>query len=227
MAGLSFRNNIISGPVGQQILLHDPAGNLIELFAPPTDRPQKGSSIPFDRREFLTGSGLAVAAAAGVGSAATACSGPSRPSPPDGKPDYTVHIGTGLVELAPDRVVSTTTYNGQFPGPLMRFKRGSNHLSTFITTPTRLNNCTGTARKLPVDVDGAAEEGTPYIPAHGMRRISFMPGPAGFRFYHTHIARERHLFRGQYSGQVGPVYIEPKQNPGGLRSGSLPHAQGI
>jgi catechol 2,3-dioxygenase-like lactoylglutathione lyase family enzyme len=31
---LSFRKNIISGPVGQQILLHDPARNLIELFQP-------------------------------------------------------------------------------------------------------------------------------------------------------------------------------------------------
>jgi catechol 2,3-dioxygenase-like lactoylglutathione lyase family enzyme len=34
VAGLSFGNNIISEPVGQQILLHDPAGNLIELFHP-------------------------------------------------------------------------------------------------------------------------------------------------------------------------------------------------
>ena len=81
--------------------------------------------MPLDRREFLTCSGLAVAAAAaGVGSAATACSGPSRPSPPRGKPDYTVRIGTGTVELAPDRVVSTIVYNGQFPGPLLRFKEG-------------------------------------------------------------------------------------------------------
>ena len=32
--GLSFRKNIISGQFGQQILLHDPAGNLIELFQP-------------------------------------------------------------------------------------------------------------------------------------------------------------------------------------------------
>ena len=32
VAGLSFRNNIISGPVGQQILLHDPAANHVELF---------------------------------------------------------------------------------------------------------------------------------------------------------------------------------------------------
>ena len=33
-AGLTFRNQIISGPGGQQILLDDPAGNPIELFQP-------------------------------------------------------------------------------------------------------------------------------------------------------------------------------------------------
>jgi catechol 2,3-dioxygenase-like lactoylglutathione lyase family enzyme len=33
-AGLSFRNDIISGPGGQQILLDDPSGNPIELFQP-------------------------------------------------------------------------------------------------------------------------------------------------------------------------------------------------
>jgi catechol 2,3-dioxygenase-like lactoylglutathione lyase family enzyme len=33
-AGVSFRNEIISGPGGQQILLDDPSGNPIELFQP-------------------------------------------------------------------------------------------------------------------------------------------------------------------------------------------------
>jgi catechol 2,3-dioxygenase-like lactoylglutathione lyase family enzyme len=33
-AGLRFRNDIISGPGGQQILLDDPSGNPIELFQP-------------------------------------------------------------------------------------------------------------------------------------------------------------------------------------------------
>jgi catechol 2,3-dioxygenase-like lactoylglutathione lyase family enzyme len=32
--GVKFRNDIISGPGGQQILLEDPAGNPIELFQP-------------------------------------------------------------------------------------------------------------------------------------------------------------------------------------------------
>jgi catechol 2,3-dioxygenase-like lactoylglutathione lyase family enzyme len=33
-ADLTFRNDIVSGPGGQQILLEDPAGNPIELFQP-------------------------------------------------------------------------------------------------------------------------------------------------------------------------------------------------
>lgn len=32
--GLAFRNDIVKGPGGQQILLEDPAGNLVELFQP-------------------------------------------------------------------------------------------------------------------------------------------------------------------------------------------------
>jgi catechol 2,3-dioxygenase-like lactoylglutathione lyase family enzyme len=33
-AGVKFRNEIVSGPGGQQILLEDPAGNPVELFQP-------------------------------------------------------------------------------------------------------------------------------------------------------------------------------------------------
>jgi catechol 2,3-dioxygenase-like lactoylglutathione lyase family enzyme len=33
-AGLSFRSDVVAGPGGRQILLADPAGNLIELFTP-------------------------------------------------------------------------------------------------------------------------------------------------------------------------------------------------
>jgi predicted enzyme related to lactoylglutathione lyase len=33
-AGLSFRNEIVTGPGGSQILLDDPSGNPIELFQP-------------------------------------------------------------------------------------------------------------------------------------------------------------------------------------------------
>ncbi len=33
-AGLRFRNDIVIGPGGSQILLEDPSGNLVELFQP-------------------------------------------------------------------------------------------------------------------------------------------------------------------------------------------------
>jgi predicted enzyme related to lactoylglutathione lyase len=37
-AGLKFRNEIITGPGGSQILLDDPSGNPIELFQPQEKR---------------------------------------------------------------------------------------------------------------------------------------------------------------------------------------------
>ncbi|MGZ4714356.1 MAG: VOC family protein [Acidimicrobiia bacterium] len=33
-AGASFRNDIVTGPGGRQILLEDPSGNVVELFQP-------------------------------------------------------------------------------------------------------------------------------------------------------------------------------------------------
>lgn len=128
--------------------------------------------------------------------------------------DYTLRIGTSLVEVAPDRILSTTTYNGRFPGPLLRFTEGRRvvvDLHNDTDTPEQFH---WHGQTLPVEVDGSAEEGTPSIPAHGRRRIAFLPGPAGFRFYHTHTVPGANLAGGQYSGQVGPVYIEPRHEPG-------------
>jgi len=31
---VSFRNEVVSGPGGRQVLVEDPSGNLIELFQP-------------------------------------------------------------------------------------------------------------------------------------------------------------------------------------------------
>ena len=33
-SGVRFRNEMLTGPGGRQILLEDPAGNVIELFEP-------------------------------------------------------------------------------------------------------------------------------------------------------------------------------------------------
>jgi FtsP/CotA-like multicopper oxidase with cupredoxin domain len=169
--------------------------------------------MTIDRRRLLQAGGITALSAAFPNLVEAQSSG-NTPASPQGPADHTIRIGNGLVELAPDRTISTTTYNGQFPGPLLRFKEGQRivvdiHNDTF--TPEQLH---WRGQTVPVDVDGASEEGTPFIPAHGMRRISFTPGPAGLRFYHTHLTSGADLSGGQYGGQVGPVYIEPKREPG-------------
>ena len=128
--------------------------------------------------------------------------------------DYTLRIATGPVEIAPKRIVSATTYNGQFPGPLLRLKEGQPvtvDIHNDTDTPEQLH---WHGQMVPVDVDGSSEEGTPFIPAHGSRRITFTPRPSGFRFYHTHVRAGANLFNGQYSGLVGPVCIEGREEPG-------------
>jgi FtsP/CotA-like multicopper oxidase with cupredoxin domain len=130
------------------------------------------------------------------------------------KADYTLRIATGLAELAPEHIVSTTLYNGQFPGPLLRFKEGQRAVVDVYNDTDTPELVHWHGQIIPSDVDGAAEEGSPYVPPHGMRRISFAPKPTGFRFYHTHVVAGGDLNRGTYTGQVGPVYIEPKNEPG-------------
>lgn len=129
-------------------------------------------------------------------------------------PDYTLRIAVTPVEIAPDRIISVTTYNGQFPGPLLRFKEGKQVTVAVYNdtdTPEQLH---WHGQMVPSHVDGSAEEGTPFIPARGMRRITFTPRPSGFRFYHTHVRAGANLSAGQYGGQVGPVYIEAAHEPG-------------
>ncbi len=136
------------------------------------------------------------------------------PPPNARKADYTIEIANGLAELSPDQIVSTTLYNGQFPGPLLRFHEGQ-----AVTVDIRNNTdhpelLHWHGLKIPSDVDGAEEEGSPVIPPNGMFRATFTPNPGGLRFYHSHVRAGADLTRGQYSGLVGPVYIEPKENPG-------------
>jgi FtsP/CotA-like multicopper oxidase with cupredoxin domain len=171
------------------------------------------TQFAFSRRRFL-GTGVAVAGSSLVYGhrslfAQTASSGMDAT-----KADYSLNIATTPLELSPTRIVSVTTYNGLFPGPLLRLKEGRR-----VTVEVR--NETDVPQQLHwhgqfvgTDVDGASEEGTPFIAPHSSRRISFVPGPAGLRFYHTHVRAGADLAAGQYSGLIGPVYIEPKDDQG-------------
>jgi FtsP/CotA-like multicopper oxidase with cupredoxin domain len=183
-------------------------------------------SEPLTRRRFIkfagaaTGGVLLGSRTASSQSPMTMPQGPGPAAiasglvPHEERADHTIRIGIGLVEAGPKRILSTATYNGQFPGPLLRLKEGRRvvvDVHNDTDTPEQLH---WHGQFLPTDVDGAAEEGTPFIPARGMRRIAFTPGPSGLRFYHTHLRAGSDLHGGLYSGLAGPVYIEPKQEPG-------------
>src|SRR5450755_3510223 len=75
------------------------------------------------RRDFLKMAGVATGAA--LLPPDLLSQAPVAVAPPnDGPADYTLTIATKPIELAPNRIVSVTTYNGQFPGPLLRLKAG-------------------------------------------------------------------------------------------------------
>ena len=166
------------------------------------------------RREFLKAAAVTAGSALLARGRAAATIGPHPTTDLEQRADYELIIKVAPVEIAPDKIISIVTYNGQFPGPLLRLQEGKPvtvDVFNETDTPEQLH---WHGQKIPADVDGAAEERTPFIPPHGRRRIQFVPSPAGFRFYHTHARAGANLSAGQYSGQVGPVYIDPKHEPG-------------
>lgn len=169
------------------------------------------SELHLSRRKLLGGGALVMASiAASSGRAMTMDPRSAAPA----RADHEIRIRTGLIELGSDTTISTTTYDGRFPGPLLRLTEGKRvtvDIHNDTDTPEQLH---WHGQFVSPDVDGAAEEGTPYIPPHGMRRISFLPGPSGFRFFHTHVNAGSNLSLGLYNGEAGLVYIEPKHNPG-------------
>ncbi len=132
----------------------------------------------------------------------------------DAKPDYALRIAPLNLEIAPGHVLKTIGYNGSVPGPLLRVREGA-------TVTIDVHNDTSNPElvhwhglKIPSDVDGSMEEGTPMIAPRASARYSFIALPSGTRWYHTHTMSGRDLKRATYTGQYGFFYIEPKNDPG-------------
>lgn len=161
------------------------------------------------RRHVL--SGIAGLALAGCHRAEP---GVSSEAEPKGAADVTLRIGAVSVDIAQGKTIRTTGYNGTVPGPLIRLREG-------VPVTVDLFNDTGMAELvhwhgqiIPARVDGAAEEKSLAVPAHGHIRYRLTPQPAGARFVHTHVMPMSDLNEGTYTGQFAFVYIEPKTSPG-------------
>ncbi len=130
------------------------------------------------------------------------------------KADITLHISPVEIEVAPRKIIKTTGYNGSAPGPVLRLREGQPvTVDVFNETKTpELVHWHGLF--IPSEVDGSEEEGTPMVPPGGVQRYSFVPRPAGTRWYHSHIHAGRDMKRATYTGQFGFLYVEPKEEPG-------------
>jgi len=131
-----------------------------------------------------------------------------------GPADVVLRIAPVHLEIAPGRTIGTVGYNGTVPGPLIRFREG-------VTATVDLFNDTDAAEyvhwhgfDVPTDVDGAEEEGSLAVPAHGRLRYRIVPLPSGCRYVHTHAMSMSDLNRGAFTGQFAFAHIEPKNNPG-------------
>ncbi|HEX3867975.1 MAG TPA: multicopper oxidase domain-containing protein, partial [Gemmatimonadaceae bacterium] len=158
-----------------------------------------------NRREFLSDCGKAAL----VGTLARGMAIPFRRAA-----DYTLHIASLELELAPGKTVRTTAYNGMVPGPVIRLREGAAATIDVVNDTDREEFVHWHGLEIPSDVDGAMDEGTPAIPAHGRNSYSFVPRPAGTRWYHSHATAGRDFTRSTYSGQFGFLMIDPASEPG-------------
>jgi FtsP/CotA-like multicopper oxidase with cupredoxin domain len=170
-----------------------------------------------NRRDFIK---IGSAGAASFSAARLLGTGPqSAPvgtpvSPDTVKADFTLRIAPVVVDLTPNRLVSTIGYNGTSPGPLLRMREGKPVTVNVINDTDVPELVHWHGLYVPSEVDGADEEGTPMIPPRGRRQYQFTPRPAGARWYHTHTMAMDDLHRGAYTGQFGFLYVEPEKNPG-------------
>ncbi len=158
-----------------------------------------------NRRDFVKIAGLG-ALSAGVAR--------TLPAQEAAKADFTLQIAPVTVELAPTRIISTVGYNGMVPGPMLKMREGVPVTVDVINDTDVPEQVHWHGLFVPAELDGADEEGTPPVPAHGRRRYQFTPRPAGTRWYHTHTMAMNDLHRGSFTGQFGFLIIDGGKDPG-------------
>ena len=154
----------------------------------------------FLRSTALSGAALLVSSAAGAQTQAAA--------------DFTLEIAEIDWEIAPKKTLRTAAYNGQVPGPILRLREGKPVAIEIINKLNRPEIVHWHGQWIPSPVDGAPEEGSPIIPAGGKTLIQFTPRPFGLHWYHTHMPADRDLHKGLYTGLLGVLFVEPRDNAG-------------
>lgn len=108
-------------------------------------------------------------------------------------------------ELAPGKQIKAMAYNGQIPGPELRFKEGERVrivLKNSLSQPTTIH---WHGVDVPNSMDGVPEITQKPVRPGETFVYEFEAKPAGTRWYHTHFEEHRQLDLGLYA----PMIIEP------------------
>src|SRR5512140_889414 len=118
------------------------------------------------RRNFL------LELAAGSGAVLAGCSRSTTSTAPiqetaAGAADVTLRIAPVQADIAKDHTISTIGYNGQVPGPLIRLREGVPVTVDIFNDTDAPEYVHWHGQVIPADVDGAPEEESLVVPAHG------------------------------------------------------------
>jgi FtsP/CotA-like multicopper oxidase with cupredoxin domain len=108
--------------------------------------------------------------------------------------------------LAPGHLITTLTYDGRVPGPLLRATVGQQ-------MRVDVYNETDSAERIHWHGQDSALDAAS-VSAHSMRRMEFTPARPGLYFYHSNLVAAANLDAGLYSGQAGGLLVERANKPG-------------
>ena len=111
---------------------------------------------------------------------------------------HVLHIHKGEIELDGRHRFITTTYNGQFPGPVLRAAVGQR-------VCVDVSNETDTTEQIHWQ---GQEIACGVVPPHSRRRMEFTPSRAGLYLYHSEVVAGADLGAGLYSGRSGALLVE-------------------
>ncbi len=162
-------------------------------------------TIHLPRRAFLKLVGLVALAAAGCGSRRQPVPTPASAS--FGTPDVEIALTAQEVqwELAPGKVVTAWTYNGNVPGEAIRVREGDRvrvMLQNDLPEPTTIH---WHGVDVPTNMDGVPDISQPAIRPGQTFVYEFEARPAGTRWYHTHFNSAAQMDL----GLAAPFIIEP------------------
>lgn len=136
---------------------------------------------------------------------------PPRRAPQPGEKvhEYDIELGVSIHEIVPGVKIHAFTYNGSYPGPLIRVTEGDWVKVNFTNRTPEFHTIHWHGIILANEMDGIPN-GTQWgVGPNQTFTYLFRAQPAGTHFYHCHNMTNLHV----QAGMFGALIIEPKEDP--------------